>query len=312
MSPKTAPSPVFVYGALRSGTTLLRLMLSGHPALHSTGEADFLFDYIAPAPGGGWRYDRAALAGDRIFRAKGLTLPEGLDGADLAEHLLAEMAARAPGRLCLSLHRAAPKIVALFPRAKIIHLIRDPRDVARSSIRMGWAGNSYFGVDHWIGTEQDWEAAGLDEPEALTLAYESLMADLEGELTRICGFLGLEFDPAMLRYHENSTYYGPPDPGIAQKWKTKASPREIALIEARVGGLLAERGYVPAGPAATPGALELVLLMAGNRMKRWRHNIKRYGLGLFAGHHAARALGLRAIAGKLARRQEAVRIAGPE
>jgi len=300
-------SPVFVFGALRSGTTLLRLMLKSHPGIQSPGEADFLFDHVAPDPGGSWRYDREALARDRIFRAKQIALPE-TGGADLARALVAAMAALDEGILSLSIHRNAPKMVALFPQAKIVHLLRDPRDVARSSIGMGWAGNSYFGVEHWTGTEAGWDEAVIPEDRVLTVHYETLMADLEAELTRICGFLGLDFAPAMLRYYENSTY-APPDPGIAQKWKTKASPREIALIEGRAGPLLAARGYEPAGAPATPGALERARLGAENRLGRWRHNIARYGLGLFAGHHAARLLGLKGLARRLADRQEAIRIA---
>src|SRR6056297_761789 len=300
-------SPVFVFGALRSGTTLLRLMLKSHPGIQSPGEADFLFDHIAPAGDGGWRYDHAALERDRIFRAKHIAMPE-TGGADLSRALVAAMAARDEGILSLSIHRNAAKMAALFPEAKIVHLLRDPRDVARSSIGMGWAGNSYFGAGHWIGTERDWDAAGIDEGRVLTVRYETLMANLEAELARICGFLGLEFDPAMLRYYENSTY-GPPDPGIAQKWKLKAGPREIALIEGRAGPLLAARGYEPAGTPATPGALERTRLVAEHRWKRWRYNIKRYGFGLFASHHAARALGLRGLEKKLHDRQESIQIA---
>ena len=58
---------IFVYGALRSGTTLFRLMLQAAPSISNPGEADFLFDYIAPNPGGGWQYDRASLSEDRMF-----------------------------------------------------------------------------------------------------------------------------------------------------------------------------------------------------------------------------------------------------
>lgn len=307
MSPMTPSSPVLVYGALRSGTTLLRLMLKSHAAIQSPGEADFLFDYISRTADG-WTYDRDALTRDRIFRAKEIDLPSGVDGADLSRAMIAAMSAKGDGLMSLSIHRGAPKMAALFPEAKIIHLLRDPRDVARSSIGMGWAGNSYYGVEHWIGTEKDWAAAAISDDRVLTVRYETLMANLEAELARICGFLGLEFDPEMLKYYERSTY-GPPDPGIAQKWKTKASPREIALIEGRLGGLLADRGYAPAGLPATPGPFELARLTTQSRMKRWQHNIDRYGLGLFAGHHAARVLGLKSVAQKLANRQEAIRIA---
>lgn len=299
-------SPIFVYGALRSGTTLLRLMLKNHPGLQSPGEGDFLFDHISEREGA-WRYDRDALARDRIFKAKTLTLPDAVEGQALAEHLIAEMAAKDTGQLHLSIHRNAPTMTALFPEAKVIHLLRDPRDVARSSIGMGWAGNSYFGVDHWIGTERDWDAARLPEANVLTVHYEKLMADLEGELTRMCDFLDLPFEPAMLKYYENSTY-GPPDPGISQKWKTKAGAREIALIEGRLGPLLQARDYIPAGDPAAPAGIEKLQLEVGNRLGRWRHNIRRYGAGLFFGHHAARVFGLKGVARRLADRQEAIRI----
>ena len=48
---------IFVYGALRSGTTLFRLMLEAHPALSNAGEADFLFDFLSPDQNHatGWR-----------------------------------------------------------------------------------------------------------------------------------------------------------------------------------------------------------------------------------------------------------------
>lgn len=298
--------PIFVFGALRSGTTLMRLMLKNHPQIQSPGEADFLFDHIR-RDGDDWRYDIDALQRDRIFRAKSINLPDGAQGAELAQAMVTEMAAAAPGQLSLNIHRNAPKMAALFPDARIIHLMRDPRDVARSSIGMGWAGNSYFGVDHWIGTEQGWEDATYPAEQVLDVRFETLMGNLESELSRICGFLGLEFAPDMLKYYENSTY-GPPNPGIAQKWKTKAGAREIALIEGRIGPLLEARGYTPSGSAAMPGAVEKIMLSTQNRLKRWRHNIDRYGAGLFFGHHAAKLLGLKGLARQLDARQEAIRI----
>ncbi len=304
----SAPIPLlFVFGALRSGTTLLRLMLRHHAGIQSPGEADFLFDHVA-RDGAGWQYDIEALERDRIFWAKEVPVRPRTQGKELADGLVADLAALAPGMLSLNIHRNAPKMVDLFPDAKIIHLLRDPRDVARSSIGMGWAGNSYFGVDHWIDTEAGWDKAAVNPDNVLTVRFEDLMADLEPQLTRICDFLGLKFDPAMLRYYENTTY-GPPDPKIAQKWREKAGKREIALIEGRCGPLLAARGYEPAGDPATPGSLELARLTFENRRKRWQHNIKRYGFPLFAGHHAARALGLKSMTRKLAERQEAIRIA---
>lgn len=306
-SPASSSEPIFVFGALRSGTTLLRLMLKHHSQIHSPGEADFLFDHITKESGG-WRYDRAALEGDRIFRAKNTPLRTDLEGAELAKGLIADLAATGTGLMSLNIHRNAPIMAELFPNAKIIHLLRDPRDVARSSIGMGWTGNSFFGVDHWIGTEAGWDQANYPAGQVLTVRFEKLMGNLEPELARICGFLGLEFEPGMLKYYENSTY-GPPDPKISQKWREKASAREVALIEGRVGPLLAARGYEPAGTPAMPGAWELTRLKVESRWKRWRYNVRRYGFRLFAGRHLARTFGLKEIEKKLAARQEAIQIA---
>lgn len=283
-------------------------MLRHHAQVQSPGEADFLFDHIDWQDDGNWHYDIEALNRDRVFLAKEIPVRPCLQGAALTEGLVEDLAALEPGMLSLNIHRNAPKMAALFPKAKIIHLVRDPRDVARSSIDMGWAGNSYFGIEHWINTEEGWDMANVSEDRVLKVRFEDLMADLEPELTRICRFLGLEFDLAMLTYYENTTY-GPPNPGIAQKWREKAGAREIALIEGRCRSLLVARGYEPAGAPARPGTFELARLTVHNRWKRWQHNIRRYGFPLFAGHHAARFLGLKGLARKLAERQEAIRIA---
>lgn len=310
MSSNQTLPPVFVFGALRSGTTLLRLMLKHHPLIQSPGEADFLFDHINLKAGGTWEYDLDTLKRDWIFWAKELQLPKNVQGEDMARLIVQELSGNVPEGMMtsFSIHRHAPKMVSLFPNAKIIHLIRDPRDVSRSSTGMGWTGNSFFGVDHWIDTEQGWTDADIDESTVLTVQFEDLMANLETELTRICNFLGLEFEPAMLTYYKNSSY-GPPDPAISQKWRTKASAREVALIEGRCGSLMEERGYPFSGEPAQPTSIEYMKLSLDSRAKRWKHNVRRYGFPLFASHHAARLLGLKGIAQKLADRQEAIRIA---
>lgn len=300
--------PVFVFGALRSGTTLFRLMLNAHPGISNPGETDFLFDFLHPDPGHptGWRYDREAMAAHRIFRARGLTLPEdGRDGLDLLAALIEQLRAKAPGVLTLNVHRNARKIRQTLPGARFIHLLRDPRDVARSAIGMGWTGNSYYGVIPWLDAEADWEQVAADLPadQLLTLQFETLMAEIEPQLTRVCAFLGVAFLPGMLDYHLN-TSYGPPDPNIARQWQQKASRHEIALIEGRIGPLLAARGYAPAGQPAIPGAAERLWLALQNRVLRWRHNIRRFGLGLFLSAHLTRLPGLGRLNRRLNRQME--------
>lgn len=306
-------APVFVYGALRSGTTMFRLMLNGHPAIFNPGEVDFLFDHLHPDPGHptGWRYDRRALAAGRIFRAHGLPLEEGLEGTDLLAGMIGRFRARDPRAvLTMNLHRHAALMAELLPEAKVIHMLRDPRDVARSCIGMGWAGTGYHGVGAWIDTERDWDRAAsrLDPARVLTLPFEALMADLDGQLGRVCDFLGLPMHPGMLRYHETSSY-GPPEPGIAQRWRRKARPAEISLIEGRCAGLMAARGYPPEIGPRRPGPAARAGLEAAHRLRRWRFNIRRFGLPLFLAGHLSRLPGLDRWRGRIRHRMELIEIA---
>jgi hypothetical protein len=303
-------TPVILFGALRSGTTMFRLILNCHERLSNPGETDFLLDHIRPDPSHptGWRYDRAALAEDRIFRARAIPCPPDLDGLDLMEAMIAALAEKAPDRrLVLVFHRNAPKFARLLPGAPVLHLLRDPRDVARSSIGMGWAGNSYYGVRHWLATERGWDAAGLPEDRVLTVRFEALMRDIEGELGRVCTFLGLPYSEAMLRYPETTTYEAP-DPKIAQQWRRKASPREIARIEAAARDMMLSRGYPPEASPHRIGRPEAAWLALTHRVRRWRFNVARYGLWLFAGPHLARALGLNDLETSLLRRQAEIKI----
>lgn len=301
-------TPVFVYGALRSGTTLFRLILEAHPVLSNPGEVDFLFDYLHRdvVAVDGWSYDIAGLREDRIFHNYALTVPEDCDGLALLQHMLNELAVQDTDILSLNVHRHAAKIAAALPSARFIHLLRDPRDVARSSIGAGWTGNSYYGVAHWIRTEQSWDEADIASERVLTVRFETLMAKPEVELSRICAFLGTGYDAQMLEYH-HGTNFGPLDPRIAFGWKRKSAPREVALIEGRVGGLLDARGYEANGVPVVPGFVERQGLALGNRWNRWRYNSRRYGVGLFISTHAARVLGLKRLHQRLRQKQEDIR-----
>lgn len=304
------PDPVFMFGALRSGTTLLRLMLTSHSQIHSPGEADYLFDHLihSPSAPGSWLCDREALADDWKFRLAGITLPDGQEGSDLVYSLNDLIHERATGKLVtVSIHRNAQAVSSLFPKAKYIHLLRDPRDTARSAVSMGWDGNSYYGVRHWLDTEMNWKLAGIPEDQVLTVRFEELIKDVPKGLSEICDFLQLEFEPNMLLYHKDSTY-GPPDPTMSHKWQSQVSSREVARIEGKVGSLLQDRGYRPFGEPVTPGVIESVWLKIDNKLRRWQYNIRRYGLRLFMLHHLARMFRLRRLTNHFAERQLKIKI----
>lgn len=288
---------VFVYGALRSGTTVFRLMLDAHPKIANPGEMDFLFDFIHPdqTHPTGWRYDVEALKQNRIFQVHGATIPDGIDGLDLMQSILDELHAAHQGMiLSINIHRHVDKIIAIMPGVRIIHMVRDPRDVACSSIVMGWAGTPYHGVGHWIETETAWSASmdAVSVSPGFELQYETLLAKPEETLQDICAFLSTPFDQKMMSYYHGTTYSAP-DASRVQPWRrTKYSERDMALVETRAGHLMQSRGYPPELPPAQFNAFSKAYLIARNKLAVWKFGINRYGFPVFFGEKITRKIGL--------------------
>ena len=303
-----ASSVLFVYGALRSGTTVFRLMLDAHPEIANPGEMDFLFDHLKAdiSHPTGWRYDLTALRDDRIFLARNIDIRHGLEGLDLLHDFLRQLSDRSGDQiLSINLHRHAGRAAKILPDAKFLHMLRDPRDVARSSIQMGWAGTLYHGVGHWLTTEQDWDTARIAPNRVLTLRYEDLISDPEHHLREVCEFSGCTFDPAMLTYHEGTTYAAP-DPALIYQWKHKADPADIRQLESRAADLMARRGYAPTGPATPLGAPTRAQISLLNKLAVWRFGINRFGLTLFLGEKASRWLRLTPIQRRLRKRMNRI------
>ena len=281
--PQPLPKHVVVFGALRSGTTLLRLMLDQHPQLAAPGETDYMFDHITGGVAGAPEYDEKALTDDRIYRFYrnkfGLDpdVPQTMD--DMLRTKIGPKAAHDPLMVVL-LHRNLGRALTHLPDARVLHLVRDPRDVARSSIGMGWAGSTYYGVKHWLKTEREWaaQAAQIAPDKVMQVKYEDLIEAPEEVLGRVCTFFGVPFDPAMLDYDGGSTY-SKPDPALTYQWRRKQSPREIGLVEARVGTLLEELGYAPSGhPPVVPNMPERWQLALQHRRFVWSTRFKRFGV----------------------------------
>ena len=272
-------SPIVVFGPLRGGTTLIRLMLDEHPSLSVPGESDYLVDYIH-ATKDGWHYDIDRLTASRIFRDSGLTVPEGKSGEDTLRDMVAQIGRQGGGRPVLMLHRGLSKFLRLMPDAQVVRMLRDPRDVARSSIGMGWAGNLYYGLGPWLETESAWREFETAHPQASrhTVRYEDLVAEPEKNLGEICSFLNIAYDPAMLSYPQR-TSYSAPDPSLSYQWKRKLSEREVQLVEARAGKIWDDCGYERSGlPAAKIGVASNNWLRLQNRTAIWRHMSERYGV----------------------------------
>jgi hypothetical protein len=300
--------PLFVVGAERSGSTLLKLMLDHHPAISCPHQFEFAVEHVGDD--GAWpdlpAYWRI-LERDGVFQRSRFTIDRRLDYPSLQDHFLRE---RSRGRPVLggTLHRHFLRLLLLWPDVRLIHLVRDPRAVARSCVEMGWAGNVWEGAARWIDAEREWDRVCARVPAARRheVRYEELVADPERVLRGICAFARVDYDPTMLRYPEDSTY-GALDRAPLERWRTALSGREQALVDGRAGALLSERGYPSCGfPARRPGQLERAWLGLDDRLGRIRFAVRRQGLGLYMSHRLARWLRMASWERSTARRLRAV------
>jgi hypothetical protein len=295
---------VFLVGCPRSGTTLLRRIGDAHPQLAIIGELHWLPRW--------WE------------RRAGIT-PEGLVTRELLDNLLAEPrfhkldlpAERVAGLIgdgrpkhyanfvteLFDLHgqvrgkrfvgektpgyvRRLGTLSELWPHAKIVHLIRDGRDVALSLLDRTRTSRAAWRLPSWeedpvttAALYWEWnvrlgrEAGSLLEPERYCeVRYESLVGDPERECRRICTFLRVPYDDAMVRFHEGRTRS---QPGLSAKrawrpvtvglrsWRDQMAPGDIARFEAAAGRLLAELGYERGGPRASGSELASAARLRG-------------------------------------------------
>ena len=283
VDPGPAPAPrqgVLVLGVRRSGTTLLRVMLDRHPRLAVPDESYFVPQLARRHRG---TVDVQELVED--LRRLPTLVEWGLAPESVARRLRPGMA---PGEAITAIFAAyaaerhkpwwgdktplymqsLPTLERLFPGARFVHLIRDGRDAALSVLAVpegimtaGWGHprDAAGFACQWATEVRAARALGerVGPGHYLEVRYEALVADPEAELRRVCAFLGLEYDEAMLDYAGKSDsakkehqqrLNEPPRVGV-RDWRTELSPADVAAFEAVAGALLDELGY----DVTTPG-----------------------------------------------------------
>ncbi len=250
-------------GCERSGTTLLRAALDSHPDVAAGPEA-WVFVYRLK--------DMAMLASDY-----GIAQPDLL-AMKTASASLGEFVDRLASRYTENqgksvwCEKSPQNIFRLdyiwdrFPNARVVHIIRDGRDVScslRTHPRHRLVDGEYVPtnirnpigdcIDKWVAAV----SAGIrhrGDERYMEIRYEDLIHDYAEQARRICDHTGLEWKPEMLDREgsqANKSFTEIVNPEVRNPLTTKAIGRwrqdlkaeELSLIRQRAGDLLSSLGY---------------------------------------------------------------------
>jgi hypothetical protein len=269
-APSIGIQPVFVVGVPRSGTTWIQRMLVMHPdawglletymfsrriglgaLLGSVPPARQVGDYDLPPPGLGRVFGRNELVAE-LRAIAGRWLTHGSDGSRFVIE-------KSPWHLS-----DVDLIAEILPEARFVHVMRDGRDVAVSTVaaRGSW---SRFGqrspsaiVNEIAGVWSD--AMGRRETAQVLLGerllevrYEEVRSDPSGACERVLEHCGMPHDEQLVATIVEATEFGradrphgedwPARAGKTGEWRDRFGLREAWSFERIAGAALRETGY---------------------------------------------------------------------
>lgn len=278
--------PFFIVGSPRSGTTLLRFMLSSHSRIYVPDETGFIPFLRVPVDEPLTR-KQVRFVLERIGRLnrfwRGMvddaesfynSLPEprlrhvldALYRKRMAEHDAVRWGDKTPLYV-----QYMPRLNAIFPHSRFVHAVRDGRDAALSA-RAKWGRDKpyldlYYLLTHWARNVRAGRESGraMGSDRYLEVRYESLVDRPESILKMVCAFLGESFEPDMLDHTRLAIESGGGVDGHVEaqrpvtaesvgRWRTGMSGFEKKLADHLAGKELAALDYPLAnlGPF-TPG-----------------------------------------------------------
>lgn len=308
MSP--ARGPVFVGGLDRTGTSLVYALLASHPNLAMTRRTNWWTYFYGRFGdlGADANLDRCLTVMRRYRRHRKLDPDWDRLRADFVAGerdygrlfaLLEEQHARRLGRprwgdKSLHTERYADLVFEHFPDARIIHMIRDPRD-RYASVLKRWKrvrGGAGASTAAWIASARLGERNRRQHPEGYRLLrYEDLAERPEATMRSVCEFIGEPFEPRMMamegaaEFREsggNSSYerfaQGTISTASIGRYRSVLSGADIAFIEAQAVDEMRRHGYEAGRPEMSAAARWRYRLgqwpanrlrMAGWRAREW-------------------------------------------
>lgn len=302
-------TPLFIVGASRSGTTMLRLIFNAHSQVAVPDELEYFPMWPASVAPEDWRAPNLTATQYEQFVHRFLECSVrkigGLGLEALQQKILEHPGRnlRSPYRLTLEAwaeQQGKPRwgektprnlfysdvLADMFPEARFICLVRDPRAVVYSMNRI-----SYFSEDtvlnalNWrraIREGHERLEASIPASQRITVRYEELVRAPEEQVQRLCTFAEVAFEPGMLDFHRNARSYihDVQTPSVtksvqkqnATKWKEGLAPSEIGIVESICRDEMKRWGYQPtAPPPGWPGRLDRGAKEAYWYVQRWRH-----------------------------------------
>ncbi len=199
------PSPIFVLGMPRSGTTLVEQILASHPDIYGAGELGYLADTIETNFGeidDIKTMDTIRESGPDTFLWSGEDYIKSIRKLSQSSKLITD---KMPGNF-----QHIGMIKLMIPNAKIIHCCRDPKDTCLSIFKTQFVeGGLDYAYDqqelgryynlyqnlmaHWSTVLPDF---------IFHIQYENLIADQENESRALIDFCGLDWNEDCLEFHK--------------------------------------------------------------------------------------------------------------
>ncbi|MEP6667075.1 MAG: sulfotransferase [Nocardioidaceae bacterium] len=258
--------PIFVVGTMRSGSTMLRLILDSHPRIAIGAETGFMGALLATKTIPNWKY------GSEWYQRLAWT-EEELDQRlrDFYNGMFDRHAAGQGKRRWgekTPFHTAHMAAMArMFPSAVFVGIVRHPGAVA-ASLRKSFHYSFADALSYWTATNLDMVRAATElGPRFVACRYEDLVLEGEPVLRELVAWLGEPWSPNLLQHHVVQREKGAPraadgststrdaiDAKRAVRWAQSATDDDLQALES-TAALAGFFGYEPVEPMNRHGLL---------------------------------------------------------